>query len=115
MKKAETKIMEAREAAKRLLLSAAGLSFFVNLLMLTGPLYMLQIYDRVISSRSYETLAVLTFLTFGLFAGMAILDFARSALLSRAGEAFEDKLLWGPHNGGPNWGSTWLHSAGISF
>ncbi|WP_375204436.1 type I secretion system permease/ATPase [Hyphococcus sp.] len=92
MKKAETKIMEAREAAKRLLLSAAGLSFFVNLLMLTGPLYMLQIYDRVISSRSYETLAVLTFLTFGLFAGMAILDFARSALLSRAGEAFEDKL-----------------------
>lgn len=82
----------AKNAVRRLLVVAGGLSFFVNLLMLTGPLYMLQIYDRVISSRSYETLAVLTLLTFALFAGMAILDFARGALLARAGESFEDKL-----------------------
>jgi len=82
----------ARQAARRLLVVAGVLSFFVNLLMLTGPLYMLQIYDRVISSRSYETLAVLTLLTFALFAGMAILDFARGALLARAGEELEEKL-----------------------
>ncbi|WP_425410220.1 type I secretion system permease/ATPase [Hyphococcus sp.] len=85
-------VASAQLAARRLLIVAGGLSFFVNLLMLTGPLYMLQIYDRVISSRSYETLAVLTLLTFALFAGMALLDFARGALLARAGETFEDKL-----------------------
>ncbi|MEZ5892053.1 MAG: type I secretion system permease/ATPase [Parvularculaceae bacterium] len=82
----------ALDAAKPAAVAAAVLSFFVNLLMLTGPLYMLQIYDRVLGSRSSETLAVLTLLTFGLFAGLAILDFARSALLTRAGDAFEDKL-----------------------
>jgi PrtD family type I secretion system ABC transporter len=85
-------VSAARQAASRLLIIAGVLSFFVNMLMLTGPLYMLQIYDRVISSRSYETLAVLTLLTLALFAGMAVLDFARGALLARAGEELEDKL-----------------------
>lgn len=85
-------IKSALNAARRLLTYAAGLSFFVNLLMLTGPIYMLQIYDRVLGSRSYETLAVITLLTFALFAGMAVLDFARGALLSRSADAFEDKL-----------------------
>jgi ABC-type protease/lipase transport system fused ATPase/permease subunit len=37
-------------------------SFFVNLLMLTGPLYMLQVYDRVLGSRSEATLIALPFL-----------------------------------------------------
>ena len=79
-------------AARRLLIHAGVLSFFVNILMLTGPLYMLQIYDRILSSRSYETLAVISLLTLGLFAAMAALDFARGALLSRAGDEFEAKL-----------------------
>ncbi|MFC2950939.1 type I secretion system permease/ATPase [Marinicaulis aureus] len=92
LNKAEPKIAAALNAAKRFLMVAGGLSFFVNLLMLTGPLYMLQIYDRVIGSRSYETLAVITILTFALFAGMAVLDFIRGALLARAGETFEKEL-----------------------
>lgn len=83
---------EALKAARRLLFHAGVLSFFVNILMLTGPLYMLQIYDRVLSSRSYETLTVITILTLGLFAAMAVLDFTRGALLSRAGDAFEAKI-----------------------
>ena len=37
-------------------------SMFVNLLMLTGPLYMLQVYDRVLASRSVATLMALTVL-----------------------------------------------------
>ena len=74
----------ATEAARRLLVAAGVLSLFVNLLMLTGPLYMLQVYDRVLGSRSYETLAVITLLTLALFVGMAVLDFARGALLSRS-------------------------------
>lgn len=80
------------EAAKPLFIAVAGISFFVNLLMLTGPLYMLQIYDRVLSSRSKETLAVITLLTLGLFAAMALLEFCRGGLLARAGELFENRL-----------------------
>ena len=75
---------EAQIAIRKILIRAGVFSFFVNILMLTGPLYMLQIYDRVLSSRSFETLVVITLLTFALFAAMGALDFVRSALLSRA-------------------------------
>ena len=47
-------------------------SFFINLLMLTGPLFMLQVYDRVLTSRSIPTLVALTLLVVGLYAFMAI-------------------------------------------
>lgn len=53
---------------------------------------MLQVYDRVLSSRSYETLFVITLLTFGLFAAMALIDLARSASLARTGDQFESDL-----------------------
>src|SRR5699024_9049955 len=56
---------ELRQALgqSRGLLRATGLfSFFANLLMLAGPLYMLQVYDRVLSSRSEATLVALTLL-----------------------------------------------------
>ena len=87
-----TPLQAAHAAARRLLIHAGAMSFFVNILMLTGPLYMLQVYDRVLSSRSYETLTVITVLTLALFGAMALLDFARGALLARAGEAFENKV-----------------------
>lgn len=85
-------VSKALRAARRTALQAGFFSLFVNILMLTGPLYMLQIYDRVISSHSYETLVVITILVVALFAAMAALDFARSALLARAAGAFEDTL-----------------------
>ena len=77
---------------RALLIKAAVASCFVNILILAGPLYMLQIYDRVLSSRSTETLLVITILTFGLFAAMAGFDFARGALLARAGTDFDAQL-----------------------
>ena len=43
----------------------AVFSVFVNLLMLTGPIYMLQVYDRVLGSRSEETLVALSILVLG--------------------------------------------------
>ncbi|MEZ5928586.1 MAG: ABC transporter transmembrane domain-containing protein [Parvularculaceae bacterium] len=85
-------LLDAFRAARRTAIEAAVFSLFVNLLMLTGPLYMLQIYDRVMSSHSYETLFVITALVVILFAGMAALDFARGALLARTAAAFEEKL-----------------------
>jgi PrtD family type I secretion system ABC transporter len=77
---------------RRVLIDAAAFSFFVNLLMLTGPLYMMQVYDRVLASRSVETLIVVTGLTIVLFGAMATLDFARGALLARTAGDFEKGL-----------------------
>ncbi|WP_295888961.1 hypothetical protein [uncultured Thiohalocapsa sp.] len=67
-------------------LIAVGLfSFFVNLLMLVPPLYMLQVYDRVLSSRSTSTLLVLTLIVVFLFLTMGLLEFVRSRVMNRLG------------------------------
>ena len=52
-------LREARAAGKWLLRAVFVFSIFVNILMLTGPLFMLQVYDRVLGSRSEETLVAL--------------------------------------------------------
>lgn len=78
---------------RRSLLFAAGLfSVFVNLLMLTGPLYMLQVYDRVLGSRSVETLIGLTILMAFLFLIMGLVDYARGRVLARIGANFQTTL-----------------------
>ena len=64
-------------------------SFFVNLLMLTGPLFMLQVYDRVLSSRSEATLVALLLLITFLYLMYGLLEFARGRVLSRAGARFQ--------------------------
>jgi len=72
---------------------AVGLfSFFTNLLMLTGPLYMLQVYDRVLSSRSEATLVALSVLVFFLYGMMGLLDLVRSRIMARVGARFQDRL-----------------------
>jgi len=73
-------------------LAVAIFSIFVNLLMLTGPLFMLQIYDRVLSSRSQETLVALLILVTGLFFMMGLLEFVRGRVLARAGARFQSLL-----------------------
>lgn len=67
-------------------------SFFINLLMFVSPLYMLQIYDRVVSSRNLTTLAGLTILAGILLVVHAALEALRSRLLVRAGLMFDDKI-----------------------
>ncbi|MDO5528385.1 MAG: type I secretion system permease/ATPase [Paracoccus sp. (in: a-proteobacteria)] len=71
---------------------ALAFSCAVNLLMLTGPIFMLQIYDRVLGSGSVETLSVLVLLVVFLFAAMAIIDMSRHRLLSRAALRFQSTL-----------------------
>jgi len=73
-------------------IAVAIFSVFVNMLMLTGPLFMLQIYDRVITSGSVETLVALLLLITGLFIMMGLLDFARGRVLARAGARFHSLL-----------------------
>ncbi|WP_424928269.1 type I secretion system permease/ATPase [Amaricoccus tamworthensis] len=75
-----------------LFLTIAIFSVFVNLLMLTGPLYMLQIYDRVLPSRSEATLLALTVLIAGLYAFMGILDYIRGRVSARIGATMQARL-----------------------
>ena len=59
-------------------LAMTGLfSLFVNLLMLASPLYMMQVYDRVLTSHSEETLVALTVLVVGLLVFMGFLELIR--------------------------------------
>ncbi|MEM8970543.1 MAG: type I secretion system permease/ATPase [Pseudomonadota bacterium] len=78
-------ITDISRACRRALLGVGIISFFSNMLMLTGPLFMLQVYDRVLTSKSVPTLAALLLLVVGLFVFMAVLDFIRVRLLVRIG------------------------------
>lgn len=82
----------ARADTRGLLISVLVFSVFTNLLMLTGPLYMLQVYDRVLGSRSEPTLIALSVLVAFLFLMMGVLDHARSRLMARIGARFQEKL-----------------------
>jgi len=75
----------ARQALCGAMTAAFAFSAFVNLLMLTAPLYMLQVYDRVLASRSVETLVALSLLAGFLFLIMGLLDHARGRVMARVG------------------------------
>lgn len=85
-------ISEVKEKCKDAFIGAAVISLFTNLLMLTGPLFMLQVYDRVLTSQSMPTLVALFTLVVGLFAFMGVLDLIRSRLLVRIGVRI-DRLI----------------------
>ncbi|OYZ67097.1 MAG: type I secretion system permease/ATPase [Sulfuricurvum sp. 24-42-5] len=71
---------------------AAFISLFINLLMLVPTLYMLQLYDRVLASRSMETLTMLTIIVVVMFAVLGMLEFVRSRILIRVGNAIDAKM-----------------------
>jgi len=75
-----------------LLWSIAGFSMVTNALMLTGPLYMLQVYDRVLGSGSEETLVALTVLIAFLFLMMGVIDFVRGRVAARYGARLMESL-----------------------
>jgi ATP-binding cassette subfamily C protein PrsD len=70
----------------------AVFSALINILYLTGSFYMLQVYDRVITSRSVPTLIALSVLAATLYAGQAALDFVRGRLLLRMGRSVDERL-----------------------
>ena len=85
-------IRAALAESRRLFASIAVFSAFVNLLMLTGPLFMLQVYDRVLASRSEATLVALVAIVAFLFLAMGLLDHARARVLARAGARFQARM-----------------------
>ncbi|SEN06665.1 ABC transporter transmembrane region [Loktanella fryxellensis] len=72
--------------------TAAFFSLFLNLLTLTGPIFMLQTYDRVLSARSEPTLIALMLIVTFLFAMLGLLDWARQRLMTRLGWQFQARL-----------------------
>lgn len=80
------------KAARFGFLAALLLSLAINLLMLTSPLFMLQVYDRVLSSRSVPTLVALFVLIVVLYSGMAVFEFLRTRVLSRIAHGVDAKV-----------------------
>lgn len=70
----------------------AAFSFATNLLMLAPSLYMLQVFDRVMASKSELTLLAVSLVALFLFALMAVTEWARSQLLVRVGARLDDRL-----------------------
>jgi ATP-binding cassette subfamily C protein PrsD len=79
-------------AAARQLLGVAAFSGIVNLLMLTGSLYMLQVYDRVIPSRSVPTLLGLSGIVLGAYVLQGYFDALRTRMMARIGTLFDARL-----------------------
>jgi len=78
--------------------SVAAFSAVVNILMLAGPLYMLQVYDRVLTSRSVPTLIALTALLVGAYGFQAVLDVIRSRIVARSAALLDRRLGTPVHN-----------------
>jgi ATP-binding cassette subfamily C protein len=91
-KRGQDEISAVRADQRGLLIAVFVFSVFVNLLMLTGPLYMLQVYDRVLGSQSEATLVALTVLVAFLFLAMGILDHVRGRVMARIGARMQDRL-----------------------
>ena len=73
-------------------LGVALLSGVINILYLTGSFYMLEVYDRVLPSRSIPTLVGLSILALTLYAFQGVLDVLRARLLVRIGGALDERL-----------------------
>jgi PrtD family type I secretion system ABC transporter len=85
-------LAQALQHCRGAVLSAGGFSLFINLLMLTGPLFMMQVYDRVLASRSLPTLVALLVLVAALYAFQAMLELVRSRILVRVGRRLDENL-----------------------
>lgn len=92
MRKPKSELRQNLEACRGGLLIAGFFSLFINLLQLASPLYMMQVYDRVLSSRSEGTLIMLSIVTVGMMAVSGALEMVRSRILVRTGAIFDERL-----------------------
>ncbi|MGO2133287.1 MAG: type I secretion system permease/ATPase [Halomonas sp.] len=87
-----TDLQLALKACRSSFISVGFFSMFINLLMLVPPMYMLQVYDRVLSTQSEETLLMLTLLVIFLFLVMGGLELVRSRILVRVGNRLDTMI-----------------------
>jgi len=89
---AKDQIRQAFLVCRQAFLGVGIVSCVINILMLTGPLFMLQVYDRVLTSRSVSTLVALAAITACLYAFYGLLEATRSRILSRIGGRLDARL-----------------------
>lgn len=85
-------LLDAMLAFRRVFYALGWFSLAVNVLLLVPSIYMLQVYDRVITSRNESTLLLLTLLMFGLLALEAALEFVRGRIMVRVGAALDQRV-----------------------
>ncbi|MBL6928528.1 MAG: type I secretion system permease/ATPase [Rhodospirillales bacterium] len=92
-KTAQSRVLQnVLRSCGRAFVSVGAFSFFVNLLVLTIPLFMIQVFDRVLVSRSEDTLIVLGVAALVALGVMAMLELVRSRLLVRIGSWLHEQL-----------------------
>jgi len=85
-------IRSALAATRQAFVGVAILSAVSNILMLVSPLFMMQVYDRVLTSHSIPTLAALSLLAAGIYAVLAIIEILRSKILLQIGRRLDEQL-----------------------
>jgi PrtD family type I secretion system ABC transporter len=87
-----SELSDALRACRGAFIGVALMSCVINLLYLTGSIFMLEIYDRVLPSRSVPTLVGLIILAAGLYIAQGLLDLIRGRVLGRIGTALDEAL-----------------------
>jgi len=87
-----SELSDALAACRGAFVAIGLMSGMINILMLTGAIFMLEIYDRVLPSRSVPTLVGLVILAAGLFAAQGMLDMIRGRMLVRIGSRLDEAL-----------------------
>ncbi len=87
-----SELAAALHSCRRAFFATALFSGMSNVLMLTGALFMLEVYDRVLPSRSVPTLVALLILAAGLYAAQGVIDAIRSRILVRVGQSLDETL-----------------------
>ncbi|QIB33340.1 type I secretion system permease/ATPase [Ancylobacter pratisalsi] len=88
----KSELAAALKACRTAFLGVGLITFVINILYLTGSLFMLEVYDRVIPSRSVATLVGLCVLALMLYAFQGVLDVIRGRVLGRIGVALDEQL-----------------------
>ncbi|MBI3702041.1 MAG: type I secretion system permease/ATPase [Afipia sp.] len=87
-----TELGGALNACRSAFIGVGVMSFVINFLYLTGSFFMLEVYDRVLPSRSVPTLVGLIILAGGLYVVQGVLDLIRSRILIRIGSTLDEML-----------------------
>ncbi|MGA8953712.1 MAG: type I secretion system permease/ATPase [Xanthobacteraceae bacterium] len=89
---ASSELAVALGACRRAFVATALFSGMSNILMLAGALFMLEVYDRVLPSRSVPTLVALLLLVAGLYGAQGLIDMIRSRILVRIGHSLDEAM-----------------------
>jgi len=92
LKQGQPSLLAAMTRVRGAFMGLAVFSALINILYLSGSFYMLQVYDRVLPSRSVPTLIALSLLAGALFAGQAALDYFRSRILQQMARSLDERL-----------------------